>query len=41
VQGFPADFKIPVSNSQAWKQFGNSVSVPVLSKIFRNILKTI
>ena len=41
IQGFPTSFKIPVSNSQAWKQFGNSVAVPVVSKVFKNILKTI
>lgn len=41
VQGFPDDFKIPVSNSQAWKQFGNSVAVPVLDKIFVNIIKVL
>lgn len=33
VQGFPADFKIPVSDSQAYKQFGNSVAIPVLNAI--------
>lgn len=41
VQGFPSGFKIPVSNSQAWKQFGNSVAVPVISKIFKEILKKV
>ena len=39
VQGFPRNFKIPVTNSQAWKQFGNSVSVPVLSKIMDKVLE--
>ena len=40
IQGFPADFqsiwgttKQPVSDSQAYKQFGNSVSVPVVTAI--------
>lgn len=37
VQGFPKDFKIPVSDSQAWKQFGNTVSVPVLIEIVKKI----
>ena len=41
VQGFPKGFKIPVSNSQAWKQFGNSVAVPVISRIFKQIFKTV
>jgi DNA (cytosine-5)-methyltransferase 1 len=41
VQGFPKDFKIPpsISNSQAWKQFGNSVAVPVVNKIFKKIIQ--
>ncbi len=39
VQGFPATFKISVSDSQAWKQFGNSVSVPVLNKIMDKVLE--
>ena len=33
LQGFPEDFAIPVSNVQAYKQFGNSVSVPVIREI--------
>ena len=33
LQGFPEDFKIVVSNLQAYKQFGNSVSVPVIREI--------
>ncbi len=39
LQGFPDTFKIPVSRSQAYKQFGNSVSVPVLKLIFEKINK--
>jgi DNA (cytosine-5)-methyltransferase 1 len=30
LMGFPAEFKIPVSDTQAYKQFGNSVVVPVI-----------
>ncbi len=30
LQGFPDGFIIPVSNAQAYKQFGNSVAVPVI-----------
>jgi DNA (cytosine-5)-methyltransferase 1 len=41
VQGFPEWFKIPVTKSQAYKQFGNSVSVPVIENIFEQILNTI
>lgn len=33
LQGFPDSFKIPVSNTQAYKQFGNAVSVPVAKEI--------
>ena len=36
LQGFPDNFKIPVSNNQAYKQFGNSVAVPVIEAIFNN-----
>ena len=39
VMGFPEDFKIPVSKSQAYKQFGNSVVVPVLKRVFLQIAK--
>lgn len=38
LQGFPDDFKIPVSAAQAYKQFGNSVSVPVLTEIVRSMV---
>jgi DNA (cytosine-5)-methyltransferase 1 len=31
LMGFPEDFEIKVSDSQAYKQFGNSVVVPVVS----------
>ena len=33
LQGFPDDFKIPVSDTQAYKQFGNSVVVPLMSDV--------
>jgi DNA (cytosine-5)-methyltransferase 1 len=39
LQGFPKKFKIPVSNTQAYKQFGNSVSVPVITAIAKKIKK--
>lgn len=39
LQGFPDEFKIPVSDAQAYKQFGNSVSVPVLIEIANSIKK--
>jgi DNA (cytosine-5)-methyltransferase 1 len=37
LQGFPEDFCIPVSDTQAYKQFGNSVSVPVIKAIAKKI----
>ena len=39
LQGFPEDFKIVVSNTQVYKQFGNSVAVPVVESIASNIYK--
>lgn len=41
VQGFPEDFKIPENKYQAYKQFGNSVSVPVIDAIFQQITNTL
>jgi DNA (cytosine-5)-methyltransferase 1 len=37
LQGFPEEFEPSSSNMQAWKQFGNSVSVPVVAAIAKNI----
>lgn len=39
-QGFPEEFKIPskVSNTQLYKQAGNSVTVPVVERIARNMI---
>jgi DNA (cytosine-5)-methyltransferase 1 len=31
--GFPDTFKIPVSDTRAYKQFGNSVVVPVIREV--------
>ena len=33
LQGFPDSFIIPVSDTQAYKQFGNSVVVPLMSDV--------
>lgn len=41
LQGFPEDFKIVVSNTAAYKQFGNSVAVPVVKKIAANMIYAI
>lgn len=35
LMGFPSDFKIPVSDTQAYRQFGNSVVVPVIKEVAR------
>ncbi|MBF6653532.1 DNA (cytosine-5-)-methyltransferase [Flavobacterium columnare] len=37
LQGYPNNFVIPVSDNQAYKQFGNSVSVPVIQTVFNEI----
>lgn len=37
LQGFPEEFIIPVSDTQAYKQFGNSVAVPVIRAIATKI----
>ena len=39
LQGFPDEFMIPVSDAQGYKQFGNSVSVPVLTEIVKNLIE--
>lgn len=41
LQGFPEEFLIPVSDTQAYKQFGNSVTVPVIHSISKEILKVL
>ena len=41
LQGFPDTFKIPVSDSQAYQQFGNSVAVSVVEKVAEEMLKHI
>lgn len=38
LQGFPDDFKFTVSDNQAYKQLGNSVSVPVIERIAQNMI---
>ena len=38
LQGFPKNFKMEVSDNQAYKQIGNSVSVPVIREIAEKIL---
>lgn len=42
IQGFPDGFKLPnIADSQLYKQFGNSVSVPVIQRIASNIYKSL
>ena len=35
LMGYGEDFRIPVSDTQAYKQFGNSVAVPVFAEVAR------
>lgn len=35
LMGYPDTFRIPVSDTQAYKQFGNSVVVPVIAEVAR------
>lgn len=39
IMGFPETFKIHASKNEAYKQFGNSVAVPVIEAIANNIMK--
>ena len=39
IMGFPKSFKIPVSRTQMYRQFGNSVAVPVVKAVARSIVK--
>ena len=41
LQGFPDSFIIPVSDNQAYKQFGNSVVTPLIQAVGKNIIKEI
>ena len=39
LQGFPDDFIIPVSDTQAYKQFGNSVVVPLMTNVAQLVVE--
>jgi len=41
LQGFPESFRIPVSDSQAYKQFGNSVTVHLVAAVVKEVLRAI
>jgi DNA (cytosine-5)-methyltransferase 1 len=38
LMGYPDTYRIPVSDTQAYKQFGNSVIVPVVTELARTML---
>ncbi len=41
LQGFPPEFKIPTSKARAYQQFGNSVAVPVVTRVSQQIVEQI
>lgn len=41
LQGFPDSFRIPVSDTQAYKQFGNSVVVPLMENVAKLIVEKV
>ena len=41
LQGYPEDFKITSSDTQAYKQFGNSVCVSLIEILAKSIVKTL
>lgn len=42
IQGFPPEYKLPkIADSALYKQFGNSVSVPVIEAVARQMMKAI
>lgn len=42
IQGFPSDYKLPpIADSALYKQLGNSVSVPVIEAVARQMMKAI
>jgi DNA (cytosine-5)-methyltransferase 1 len=41
IMGFPKNYIIPVSRTQAYRQFGNSVAVPAIQATAKEILKQI
>lgn len=41
LMGYPDDFIIPVSDTRAYKQFGNSVVVPLFTEVARFVKKNI
>jgi DNA (cytosine-5)-methyltransferase 1 len=41
LMGYPETFKIPVSDTQAYKQFGNSVAVPVVTSVAAELIRNL
>jgi DNA (cytosine-5)-methyltransferase 1 len=41
LMGYPNNFQIPVSDTQAYRQFGNSVVVPVVGAIAHSVIETL
>jgi len=41
LQGFPEDFAIVVSDNQAYRQFGNSVAVPVIMSVAKCVYSSL
>jgi len=41
LMGFPESFKIPVSDTQAYKQFGNSVVVPLIARLAEQVVEAL
>lgn len=41
LMGFPDSYKIQVSDTQAYRQFGNSIIVPVVNDIARRVVKAL
>jgi DNA (cytosine-5)-methyltransferase 1 len=39
LQGFPDEFIVPVSDNQAYRQFGNSVTVPLIQAVGKQLVK--
>ena len=41
LQGFPDEYIIPVSDNQAYRQFGNSVTVPLIQAVGKQLVKSL
>jgi len=41
LMGYPDGFKIPVSDTQAYRQFGNSVVVPIVERIAHQVIMSL